>query len=118
MTQHSTLGTAGQEDVPTQIDLKTLTGAGAILSSAHRSRDGAIHGHTWEITAWWTGCPCAVEKQSELTKYLSIFDHQVLADGIAWAEKLGETILTGLDCQKVEVRRPLERLYATVERAA
>lgn len=95
--------------------LKVLTGVSAILSAAHRSRDGNMHGHTWEITCWWAGCPDAVERQAALTKYLSIFDHTVLADNCAWGEKLGEAILHGLGCVKVEVSRPLERIYAVVE---
>lgn len=74
-----------------------------------------MHGHTWEITCWWTGCPDAVVKQVELERYLEVFDHTVLADNNAWAEKLGETILLGMDCVRVEVRRPLERLSAIVE---
>lgn len=98
--------------------MRVLTGAGAILSAAHRSRDGNMHGHTWEITAWWEGEPCAVEKQQELTKYLSVFDHTVLADGIAWAESLGRAMICGLECTRVEISRPSERLYAMVERGA
>lgn len=94
--------------------MKVLTGARAILSAAHRSREGQLHGHTWEIVAWWEGLPDAVEKQKELTNYLRVFDHSVLADGIAWGEKLAETICAGLDCVKVEINRPLEGIYAVV----
>lgn len=96
--------------------LKALTGAGWIFCAAHRGADGAMHGHTWEVTCWWEGCPDATVKQRELSSYLSIFDHTVLADEVAWAEKLGEALLLGLGCQRVEVRRPLERLYAVIER--
>ena len=96
--------------------IETLTGVGAVLSAAHRSRDGVLHGHTWEITAWWTGTPDAVAKQRELTDYLAIFDHAILADGLAWGEHLARAILVGMDCQRVEVRRPLERIYAIAER--
>jgi len=99
-------------------DIRTLTGVSAILSAAHRSREGVMHGHTWEVTCWWDDCPDAVTKQAELQKYLSVFDHTVLADGIAWGEKLGEAILLGMNCARVEVSRPLERIYAVVERAA
>lgn len=98
--------------------MKELTGVGAILSAAHRSRDGNMHGHTWEVVTWWQGCPDAVEKQRELVEYLSVFDHTVLADGIAWGEKLAETILLWMDCERVEVSRPLERIYAIAERTA
>lgn len=94
--------------------MKVLTGARAILSAAHRSREGQLHGHTWEIVAWWDGLPDAVEKQKELNDYLRVFDHSVLADGIAWGEKLAETICVGLDCAKVEINRPLEGIYAVV----
>lgn len=94
----------------------TLTGVSAVLSAAHRSREGVLHGHTWEITCWWEGSPDAVKKQLELVEYLKVFDHAVLADGVAWGETLGEAILIGLGCIKVEVNRPLERIYAVVER--
>lgn len=97
--------------------VKTLTGASAIFCAAHNSRNGVLHGHTWEVICWWEGSPDVVEKQQELIRYLKIFDHTVLADGIAWAEKLAETILLGMNCVKVEVSRPLERLYAMAERA-
>ena len=99
------------------VEVKKLTGASAVLCAAHRSREGVMHGHTWEITAWWYGCPDAVEKRAELEKYLSVFDHTVLADGIAWAECLGEAIINGMGCERVEVRRPLERIHAIIERS-
>lgn len=118
MTQPSTSEIAGQAVAPMPIGLSVSTGVGAVLSAAHRDRDGSMHGHTWEIVAWWTGRPDAIEKQAELVKYLSIFDHSVLADGVAWGEKLAEAIMHGLGCVKVDVNRPLERIYATVERPA
>ncbi len=116
MTHHLTSETSGPGAGPMLTDLKVLTGAGAILSAAHRSRNGQMHGHTWEVTAWWTGDPDATERQQALSKYLSIFDHQVLADGVAWAESLAKAILIGMDCERVEISRPLERLYAVAER--
>lgn len=99
-------------------DIIARTGVSAILCAAHRSRDGVMHGHTWEVTCWWNDCPDAVTKQAELQKYLSVFDHTVLADGIAWGEKLGEAIMRGMGCVRVEVSRPLERIFAVVERTA
>lgn len=96
--------------------MKSMTGVSAVLSAAHRSREGVMHGHTWEVIAWWTGEPDAVQKQKELQKYLTIFDHTVLADDVAWGETLARAIIHGLGCVKVEVNRPLERIYAVVER--
>jgi len=95
--------------------MKVLTGVSAILCAAHRSRDGNMHGHTWEITCWWDDVPDAVEKQAELNHYLKIFDHTVLADNNAWAEALGKCIILGMGCVKVEIARPLERIYAVIE---
>lgn len=95
---------------------RTLTGVSAIFSAAHRSRDGVLHGHTWEVTCWWSGCPDAVAKQAELQRHLSAFDHTVLPDEIAWGEDLAEMILASMDCRKVEVARPLERIFAVAER--
>lgn len=94
--------------------MKALTGCGAIFSAAHKSKGGVLHGHTWEVVAWWDGEPCAVEKQRDLEAYLAIFDHTLLADGVAWGEALGKSIALGLGCVRVEVRRPLERIYAEV----
>jgi predicted deacylase len=50
-----------------------------------------------------------------LRKYLSIFDHQLLGDEVACGEALARSILLGLGCVKVEVRRPLEGLFAVAE---
>ena len=96
--------------------MKTLTGVSAVLSAAHKSRNGVLHGHTWQITAWWSDEPDAVQKRRDLQAYLSIFDHTVLADGLAWGECLARTILVGMGCEKVEVSRPLEGIYAVVGR--
>lgn len=95
---------------------KSLTGVGTVISAAHRSKEGVMHGHTWEVTCWWEDVPDAVTKQQELVKYLTIFDHVVLADGVAWGEKLAEAICYGMDCIAVDVNRPLERIYARFEK--
>lgn len=106
----------GPDGEPMPIDLRVMTGASAIVSAAHRSRDGNLHGHTWEVTAWWPEGPCAVERKAALTSFLSVFDHQVLGDEMAWGEALAKAALLGLHCLKVEVRRPLEGIFAVAER--
>lgn len=92
-----------------------LTGVGTVISAAHMSRDGIMHGHTWEITAWFEEGRCALVLQEELKNYLKMFDHLVLGDDVAWGEALGRAIIHGMGCVKVEVSRPLERIYAVVE---
>ena len=95
--------------------IRALTGASAVMSAAHNSREGVLHGHTWEVTAWWLEGRDALDLQAELQRYLRAFDHTMLGDGTAWGEALAKSILVGLQCQRVEVRRPLERLYAMAE---
>lgn len=92
-----------------------FTGASAIVSAAHRDTAGNLHGHTWEVTAWWREGEDGVKLQRDLEHYLKVFDHTVLGDDIAWGEALAKSILIGLKCVRVEVRRPLERLYAMAE---
>lgn len=119
MTQNSTSAVPrGLVELPTQTALKILTGAKSVICAAHRSKDGNLHGHTWTVRAWWRGNPCAVTKQAELTKYLSIFDHTVLGDDEAWGEALAQSIIWGLTCEKVEVSRDAEGIYASAERIA
>lgn len=93
---------------------EVLTGAGAIFCAAHHSRDGVLHGHTWEVVGWWMGMPDALKKQDELSRYLQTFDHSLLSESVAWAEDLAKRIAEDLGCVSVEIRRPLERLYANV----
>jgi 6-pyruvoyl-tetrahydropterin synthase len=94
-----------------------LTGVGSFFCAAHRDLKGNLHGHTWEVTAWWSGTPDAVERQVALNAALKEFDHTVLDDSVAWGEKIGKALIQKLDCQKIEISRPLERIYAVIERA-
>ena len=98
-----------------QTKLKTLTGAKAFICSAHKNKAGQIHGHTWEVIAWWTGSPCAVMKQKELKKYLESFDHTLLTGPVGNGEFFAKMVLEYLLCEKVEVIRSIEGLYASVE---
>ena len=97
-------------------DLTVWTGAEAIMSAAHRSREGQMHGHTWTVRAWWAAGPDVTERQAALREYLTIFDHHVLADELAWGESLARSICLGMDAVRVEVSRPLEGLFAVAER--
>lgn len=95
--------------------VRALTGASAVVSAAHTSCEGTLHGHTWEVTAWWAEGRNALDLQAELQQYLRAFDHTMLGEDAAWGEALAKSILVGLQCIRVEVRRPLERLYAVAE---
>lgn len=94
--------------------MKVMTGVSGVISAAHYSRDGNLHGHTWEIKAWWPAGECAVDLKQRLADYLRIFDHTVLGDTVAWGEALGQSLVHGLGCCRVEVSRPLEGFFAFV----
>ena len=102
---------------------RTLTGVGTILSAAHHDKStGKIHGHTWEVVAWfhYDGTDFAVRKYL-LDQVVSRLDHNCLPDKIAWGEALaryiGDAINSEHDsCIAVDVNRPIERIYARWER--
>lgn len=98
--------------------LRVLTGASAILCAAHVAPDGRMHGHTWTVTAWTTGRPCALEWQAQLSAWIAKFDHGTLPPNMSRAEAIGEQCLMALNAERVEVRREAERIYAIVERIA
>ncbi len=95
----------------------TETGVGGILSASHVDRlTGKTHGHSWEVVAWHN-CENendAVVLQNHLTTLLKAWDHTVLPPELASAEGLAFAVmrLSPPSCIEVEVRRPLERLYA------
>lgn len=96
--------------------MKTMTGVGGIICAAHKDRTGRLHGHTWEITAWWSGSPDAVAKQALLDVALAQYDHTQLDEDMSWAEQFGMMLLCVLECDRIEIARPLERIYAVVEK--
>jgi len=93
-----------------------LTGVSGVISAAHYSRDGVLHGHTWQVVVWFHAngdiTLDAERRKRMLAEYLSRFDHSILPDELAWGEDLAERI--GLDTRAaaVDVSRPLEGIYA------
>lgn len=106
---------------------RQLTGVGAILSASHRDQvTGQVHGHTWEVTAWFRhdGTDQSIRKH-QLDKMIATLDHRCLPDRIAWGEALAKHIGENMEygwstgdpnLVAVDVNRPLERIYARWER--
>jgi len=89
-----------------------LTGIGGIFSASHHSPEGVLHGHSYEIWAWFPKSD-ARDLQRRLDAVLRKLDHTHLPDQLAWGEALAEHIADQLPgCREVEVRRPLERIGA------
>lgn len=94
----------------------TLTGVGGHFCAAHRDRaSGALHGHTWEVEAWFDDGD-ARDRGTQLASTLANLDHSELPDRLAYGEQIAEHLLALLGAQKVLVRRPAERIFAMAQR--
>lgn len=96
--------------------MNTETGVGAILRASHWPRNGGDtqHGHTYEVVAWFRHGD-ADERQAQLVEVLRPLDHTTLPPGRSLGEEICQYVLDQLrvfDCVEVEIRRPLERIYA------
>lgn len=91
-----------------------LTGVGCVFSAAHHPPEGgALHGHSYEVLAWFEEGADARELQARLAGAVEPLDHTVLAPELASGEAMAEHLGRSLQgCVEVEVRRPLERIYA------
>jgi hypothetical protein len=89
-----------------------LTGVGGIFSASHHSPEGVLHGHSYEVWAWFPQSD-ARELQRKLEDVLKSLDHTHLPDALSWGEALAEHIGSRLPgCCEVAVIRPLERIGA------
>lgn len=93
-----------------------MTGVSGVISAAHYSRDGKLHGHTWQVIVWHHASGDVIldaeRRKRMLTEYLAVFDHSVIDDKYAWGEDLAEKIGLDLRAAAVDVTRPLEGIYA------
>lgn len=90
------------------------TGVSGVLSVAHHSKHGRLHGHTYEVKAWWPADGTdALDRQDQLNRVLKLYDHRGLGSNESTGEQLAELIagkLEGVD--EIEISRPFERIYA------
>lgn len=105
----------GLVDAPMPSTLKVWTGVSGIICSAHEGPTGKLHGHTWEVKAWWLDGRDADEARSTLASYLSRFDHDYLPNWLSRGELIAKAVLKDLDCDAVDVSRPLEGIFARAE---
>lgn len=95
---------------------KVQTGVGILLCCAHADKvTGALHGHTYEAVLWFDGGHNAEKLQSECVRICADLDHSLLPAPLAWAEDLIPEIMRRTNAVDVEIRRPLERLYARTQ---
>ena len=83
-----------------------------MFSASHHSPEGSLHGHSYEVWAWFAQTD-ARDLQTKLNAVLASLDHSHLTNDLTWGEALAEHIGSQLPgCYEVEVRRPLERIGA------
>lgn len=73
-----------------------MTGARAILKADHRDQiSGEVHGHEWEITAWWrwTGASAEVRKHQleETIKAIRANACQIVSLGLRTSRNTSST---------------------------
>lgn len=94
-----------------------LTGVGFVLSVAHNSPEGVLHGHSYDVTVWYRFGHDARALQRQVEPVKQLLDHTLLPDDLRFGENLAEHIGKQLPgCVAVDVSRPLERIYARWER--
>lgn len=108
---------AGLKSRDADIEVETLTGVTGVLSCAHPPVNaeifgGEIHGHSYEVTAWFTEGGDVRVYQAALDSMLKQWDHKTLPPELATAEAISRAVLRLVGCKEVEVRRPLERYHA------
>jgi hypothetical protein len=93
--------------------MTTQTGVGFLIRAAHADRvTGKLHGHTYEAVCWFKGGHDAEKLQAHCERLCADLDHSLLPGELAWAEDLIPEIKRRTNADDVEIRRPLERLYA------
>ena len=91
---------------------RKMTGVGGVFCASHNPKGGGtLHGHTWQITAWFP-LSDAETQRARLQDYLKRFDHSHLPDELTWGEDLAERIGLDLGALRVRCDRPLEHIYA------
>lgn len=100
------------------MSIKKHTGVGGYFSAAHTDKEtGKLHGHTWEVVAWFVSEKNANKLKEQLNYALLSFDHSCLPDGMAWGEDIAEYIIDCLPgCVEVTVSRNSERIFAKATR--
>lgn len=91
----------------------TQTGVSGVICAAHRNERGILHGHTYEVRAWFPSGKDALELQKHLNAALRVFDHKELPEGLETGEALCSALSHNLQgVVEIEISRPLERIFA------
>lgn len=96
-----------------------MIGVGWFFSASHNDPvRRELHGHSYEAVCWFDSQPPrdAVVLQERLKVILAAWDHTTLPPELSRAEAMATALMQLMDCQGVEINRPVERLFASVGR--
>lgn len=98
--------------------VKVSTGVDGVICAAHEDEKGQMHGHTWEVQAWFDAGDDAQVHKNSLFLALEDLDHSVLPKHLISGEALSAEIINRLGerCRRVLISRPKEGIHAMAER--
>ena len=99
--------------------MSLFSGVRGVLSCAHNPINadvfgGEVHGHSYEVEAWFRNDDGRDVRifSAMLSTLLKNWDHKLLPDELATAEALAKAVGRLNNCVEVEIRRPVEGLFA------
>ncbi len=92
----------------------TESGVTGTFSAAHHSPEGALHGHSYQVTAWFRNEDHRDARcfKAALQAMLALWDHKVLPAELSWGEDIARAVGTLANCVEVVVSRPIEGFHA------
>lgn len=93
--------------------MTALSKAKAHICAAHRTDEGAMHGHTWTVWASWIyDGESIIERKLILERVCRTLDHKVLPEELRRAEDMAGHIGDLVGAVKVEISRDVEGFAA------
>lgn len=107
---------------PTILREETQSAVSGHFSSAHKSKEGVLHGHTWNVLVWvqFRSGNDAEDLRAKLDEILEDWDHKFLHDEFSQGEVIALAISRSMGIainepdaiMEVVLSRPSERIYA------
>ena len=91
----------------------TVQWAQHFICAAHLDSSGALHGHTWNVRAYWSQIIDATDRKAQIVQACALRCHGVLDTEVSSAEGLAEQIGIEVSADRVDVWREAEGLGAT-----
>lgn len=96
--------------------MRILLGVKEVIGVAHHPKGGGpLHGHTYEVVAWFGPGHDMVALKRQLRAVLDELDHTTLPDDLTLSEEIGAWVMKRLPgCRVAEANRPSEGFLCSV----